>query len=142
MCPKNLRKRPLSFSKDAALVEVARNNSAHLLSVAVVASDDPVCAQLLGDRLGDTRKLDGFRRLDHLTHAIEEDRDPLADSSAALSHERKISASLGGRTKFDDRGSKTPADQGEKKAAFYIRFLADGSLDERHEKTRRGVPQK
>jgi hypothetical protein len=36
---------------------------------------------LLGDRLGDTRKLDGFRRLDHLTPAIEEDRDPFANGS-------------------------------------------------------------
>jgi hypothetical protein len=67
---------------------------------------------LLGDRLGDTRKLDGFRRLDHLTRAIEEGRDPFADSSAAVprfSHERKISASFAGRTVFDDRGSKKPA---------------------------------
>jgi hypothetical protein len=66
----------------------------------------------LGDRLGDTRKLDGFRRLDHLTRAIEEDRDPFAESSAAVpgfSHERKISVSLAGRTVFDDRGSKKPA---------------------------------
>jgi hypothetical protein len=30
------------------------------------------------------RKLEGFRRLDHLTRAIEEDRDPFADSSAAV----------------------------------------------------------
>jgi hypothetical protein len=76
--------------------------------------------------LGDTDKLDNFRRLDRLTRADEEDRDPVADSSAALSQERKISASLGGRTVFDGRRSKKPADQGEKKQAFYIRFLADG----------------
>jgi len=67
---------------------------------------------VVGDRLGDTRKLDGFRRPDHLTRAIEEDRDPFAHSSAAVpgfSHERKISASRAGRTVFDDRESKKPA---------------------------------
>jgi hypothetical protein len=64
--------------------------------------------------------LDGLRRLDHhLTRAVEEDRDPFADSSAALSLERKLSPSLGGRPVFDDRGSKKPADQGEKKQAVY-----------------------
>jgi hypothetical protein len=34
---------------------------------------------LEGARLGDTRKMDCFPRLDHLTRAVEEDRDPFAD---------------------------------------------------------------
>jgi uncharacterized protein len=54
-------------------------------------------------RLGHTEKLEGFKRLDRLTRAVEEDRQPLADFSAALEHERRISASVGGRTVFDDR---------------------------------------
>jgi hypothetical protein len=52
--------------------------------------------------------MDGFRRLDNLTRAVEEDRDPFADFDAALAHERKISTSLGGRTVFDDRISEKP----------------------------------
>ena len=52
-------------------------------------------------RLGHTEKLEGFRRLDRLTRAVEEQRQPLADFSAAIAHERAISASLGGRTVFD-----------------------------------------
>jgi hypothetical protein len=60
-------------------------------------------------RLGDTRKMDGFRRLDRLTRAVEEDRDPFADFDAVLGHERTISTSLGGRTVFDDRASEEPA---------------------------------
>jgi hypothetical protein len=52
-------------------------------------------------RLGHTEKLEGFRRLDRLTRAIEEQRQPLADFSAAIAHERDITASLGGRTVFD-----------------------------------------
>jgi hypothetical protein len=53
-------------------------------------------------RLGHTEKLEGFKRLDRLTRAVESDRQPLADFAAALEHERGISASLGGRTVFDD----------------------------------------
>jgi hypothetical protein len=52
-------------------------------------------------RLGHTEKLEGFRRLDRLSRAVEEERDPMAEFSASLAHERAISSSLGGRTVFD-----------------------------------------
>jgi len=58
-------------------------------------------------RLGHTEKLEGFRRLDGLTRAVEEQRQPLADFSAAIAHERAISASLDGRTVFD-HDSRSP----------------------------------
>ncbi len=51
--------------------------------------------------LGHTEKLQGFKRLDHLTRAVEDQRQPLADFDAALAHERRISASIDGRTVFD-----------------------------------------
>jgi hypothetical protein len=54
-------------------------------------------------RLGHTEKLEGFRRLDRLTRSVERDRQPLADFTAAISHEREISPSIGGRTVFDDQ---------------------------------------
>jgi hypothetical protein len=60
-------------------------------------------------RLGDTRKMEGFRRLDRLTRTVEEDRHPFADFGAVLAHERRISSSLGGRTVFDDRASEKPS---------------------------------
>ncbi len=53
--------------------------------------------------LGHTEKLEGFRRLDRLTRTVERDRQPLADFTAAIAHEREISGSIGGRTVFDDR---------------------------------------
>ncbi len=59
-------------------------------------------AALNAARLGHTEKLEGFRRLDRLTRAVEEQRDPIADFTAAVTRERAISASLGGRTVFDD----------------------------------------
>ena len=63
-------------------------------------------------RVGHTEKLEGFRRPDRLTRAVEEQRQPLADFASAVSRERAISASLGGRTVFDDasrRPTKTDA---------------------------------
>ncbi|RXH53824.1 DUF763 domain-containing protein [Granulicella sibirica] len=64
-------------------------------------------------RLGHTEKLEGFRRLDRLTRHVEAEREPIADFGAAIAHERAISASIGGRTVFDDkalrkRSAQTP----------------------------------
>ncbi len=56
-------------------------------------------------RLGNTEKLEGFRRLDRLTRNVEQEREPLADLDAAMKHESAISSSVGGRTVFD---GKTP----------------------------------
>lgn len=53
--------------------------------------------------------MDGFRRLDQLTRAVEKDRHPFADFGAVLEHERTISSSLGGRTVFNDRTSEVAA---------------------------------
>jgi len=58
-------------------------------------------------RLGHSEKLDGFRRLDGFVRSIENRSAPLADFNAAIEHERTISPSLGGRTVFDDRSSKS-----------------------------------
>jgi hypothetical protein len=56
--------------------------------------------------LGHTEKLDGFKRLDAFTRAIERGRSPDADVTATIAHERRISPALGGRTAFDDRPTK------------------------------------
>ena len=53
-------------------------------------------------KLGHSDKLDGMKRLDTFTRAIEQRRHPEADVDATIAHERAISPSLGGRTVFDD----------------------------------------
>ena len=58
-------------------------------------------------RLGDSDKLDGFRRLNGFVKAVAERCSPQADFEAALAHERRISPSLGGRTVLDDRKPKS-----------------------------------
>jgi hypothetical protein len=49
-----------------------------------------------------SERLAGFRRLDRLTRAVEEQFQPSADFNAVIAHERRISDALGGRTAFDD----------------------------------------
>ena len=69
-------------------------------------------------RLGHIEKLEGFRRLDRLTRAVEEERQPLADFSAAIVHERRISASLGGRTVIDDKRLSKKSDRAPQLSLF------------------------
>jgi hypothetical protein len=58
---------------------------------------------LNASKVGRTAKLEGLERLDTFTRKIEARRAPDADVDATIAHEREISASLGGRTVFDDR---------------------------------------
>ncbi len=54
-------------------------------------------------KVGDTEKIDGFKRLDRLVRAIDERYKPVADFERVLAHERAISSELNGRSIFDDR---------------------------------------
>jgi hypothetical protein len=53
-------------------------------------------------RLGQTEKLEGFRRLDNLTRAVEEHGEPMADFAGTVQQERSKSKEYGGRTVFED----------------------------------------
>ena len=54
-------------------------------------------------RVGQTERLDAFKRLDGFTRAIEARRAPVADVEAVIAHERAAAPRHGGRTVFDDR---------------------------------------
>ena len=56
---------------------------------------------LAASRVGHSEKLHGMKRLDTLTRAVEDGRDPFADVNETIAHERSISRELGGRTVFD-----------------------------------------
>ena len=58
-------------------------------------------------KLGDSDKLDGFKRLDRFTRAWKK-VSPKADFEAIVAHEHAISPSLDGRSVFDDRKRKPP----------------------------------
>jgi hypothetical protein len=59
-------------------------------------------ASLDAAKVGDTEKLDGFRRLERFARTIEQNCEPRADFNAAIAHEHSISRDLGGRSVFDD----------------------------------------
>jgi hypothetical protein len=54
-------------------------------------------------RVSDTEKLDGFRRLERFVRAVESRRQPEANFDRVIAHENAISASLNGRSVFDDK---------------------------------------
>jgi hypothetical protein len=58
-------------------------------------------------KLGHTEKLHGLVRLDKFARLVEERLSPDADVDVAIAHERAISRSLGGKTVFDDRTSRS-----------------------------------
>src|SRR4029077_7075251 len=54
-------------------------------------------------KLGNTEKVDGFKRLEQFVRGVEEQFQPAADFAKVMTHEHAISRSLNGRTVFDDR---------------------------------------
>jgi hypothetical protein len=103
---------PSRFSDPARFSFAHGGKDSHPFPVPLKTYDESLAVlrrSLEAARLGDTQKMDGFRRLDRLTRAVEEDRDPFADFEATLAHEHAISLSLEGKTVFDDRPRKKPA---------------------------------
>jgi hypothetical protein len=58
-------------------------------------------------RIGDPERLDGFRRLNRFVEKVQKNLQPEVDFDAVLAHESAISASLNGRTVFDDEPRRT-----------------------------------
>jgi len=54
-------------------------------------------------KLGDTDKIEGFRRLERFVCAVETELQPVADFDRIVAHENMISKSLDGRSVFDDK---------------------------------------
>lgn len=60
-------------------------------------------------KIGDTDKLDGFKRLNRLVDAVEQRAEPVADFARVVEHEHSISPRLNGRSVFDDLPRRPPA---------------------------------
>jgi hypothetical protein len=102
---------PSRFADPARFSFAYGGKDGHPFPVPLKTYDDSLAIlrrSLDAARLGHTEKLAGFKRLDRLTRAVESDGQPLADFTAALEHERSISASIGGRTVFDDAPRRKP----------------------------------
>jgi hypothetical protein len=100
---------PSRFSDPARFSFAHGGKDGHPYPVPLKTYDESLAVlrrSLEAARVGLTEKVDGLKRLDRLTRRVENTRQPQADFEAALAHEHRISASLGGRTVFDDRPSR------------------------------------
>jgi len=99
---------PTRFSDPARFSFAHGGKDGHPFPVPLKTYDETLAVlrrSLEAARVGHQEKVEGFRRLDRLTRAVEENREPHADFEAVVRHERAISRSLGGRTAFDDSGT-------------------------------------
>lgn len=100
---------PTRFSDPARFAFAHGGKDGHPFPVPLKAYDETLSVlrrSLAAARLGERDKIDGFRRLDRLTRAVEMRLDPVADFDAALAHEWSISPSLGGRSMGSPRTTK------------------------------------
>jgi hypothetical protein len=105
---------PTRFSDPARFSFAHGGKDGHPFPVPLKTYDESLSIlrhSLTATRLQQSEKIDAFRRLDRLTRRVESQLDPLADFTAAVTHEHGISNDFGGRTVFDDAPKR-----GEKKA--------------------------
>jgi uncharacterized protein len=99
---------PSRFSDPARFSFAHGGKDGHPFPVPLKTYDESLAIlrrSLDATRLQQSEKVDAFRRLDKLTRRVESQLDPVADFSAAITHERQISKGYGGRTVFDDSPS-------------------------------------
>jgi hypothetical protein len=96
---------PTRFSDPARFSFAHGGKDGHPFPVPLKTYDQSIAVLRRGlqaAKLGDTDKIDGFKRLDQFVRNIERNASPVADLDAAIVHEKKISPALGGRTVFDE----------------------------------------
>jgi hypothetical protein len=104
---------PSRFSDPARFAFAHGGKDGHPFPVPLKTYDESIGVlrrSLESARVGDTEKIDGFRRLNGFVEAVEARYSPEANFDNILAHERRISPEIGGRTVFDDRkrGKKAP----------------------------------
>src|SRR5436309_3465133 len=89
---------PTRFADPARFSFAHGGKDGHPFPVPLKTYDESLAVlrrSLQSARLGDTEKVEGFRRLDHLTRAVEQNRQPVANSEDVIHYERKTSKALG-----------------------------------------------
>ncbi|MGE3277140.1 MAG: DUF763 domain-containing protein [Vicinamibacterales bacterium] len=100
---------PTRFDDPARFSFAHGGKDGHPFPVPLVVYDESIAVlrrALDAARLGHTEKVDGFKRLDAFTRAIERQRTPEADVDAVVAHERRMAPAYGGRTVFDGREAR------------------------------------
>jgi hypothetical protein len=102
---------PTRFSDPARFSFAYGGKDGHPFPVPLKTYDESISIlrrSLDAAKLGAPDKMDGFKRLDKFSRAIERNLSPTANFDAAVAHERSISKDLGGRTVMDDRKPPKP----------------------------------
>jgi hypothetical protein len=96
---------PTRFSDPARFSFALGGKDGHPFPVPLKTYDeslDVLRRALDSAKLGNSEKIDGFRRLDRFTQAVEARMSPEAHFEVAVGHENGISRSLDGRSVFDN----------------------------------------
>ena len=99
---------PVRFSDPARFSFALGGKDRHPFPVPLKTYDESIAVlrkSLDSAKMGNSEKLEGFRRLENFTRRIEERCDPRADFTATVAHEFAISKKYGGRSVFDDAKS-------------------------------------
>ncbi len=107
---------PTRFSDPARFSFALGGKDRHPFPVPLKTYDQSIRvlrASLDAARLGDKDKLEGFRRLEQFTRAIEQRCAPYADFAATVAHERALSPHVGGRSVYDGVKKQSPGAAGQ-----------------------------
>ena len=97
---------PSRFSDPARFSFALGGKDRHPFPVPLKTYDESIAVLRRGldsAKVGHTEKLEGFRRLEKFVRNVEETYQPVAQFKEVVAHEHAISASLDGRSVFDDR---------------------------------------
>jgi len=95
---------PTRFEDPARFAFAHGGKDGHPFPVPLEVYDDSIGVlrrALAASKVGRSEKLDGMKRLDKLTRAVEQGRDPFEDVGETIVRERALSHEYGGRTVFD-----------------------------------------
>ncbi|MGZ4816209.1 MAG: DUF763 domain-containing protein [Terriglobales bacterium] len=113
---------PSRFSDPARFSFAHGGKDGHPFPVPLKTYDESISVlrkSLSAAKLQDSERMDGFKRLDRFTRNIEKHLSPEADLGATVAHERSISASLDGRTVFDDKSRNTKVPKPQKQMDLF-----------------------
>jgi hypothetical protein len=102
---------PARFSDPARFAFAHGGKDGHPFPVPLKTYDETIGVlrrALDAAKVGNTEKVEAFRRLDKLTRNVEQRRAPEANFDAVLQHEREISPEPGGRTVFGNAKPTRP----------------------------------
>lgn len=97
---------PSRFSDPARFSFALGGKDRHPFPVPLKTYDESIAVLRRGldsAKVGHTEKVEGFRRLERFVRNVEETYLPVAHIAEVVAHEHAISASLDGRSVFDDR---------------------------------------